>query len=389
MSMTPADVLVVFGISRRPRQGHDVPVALPAGASRPAGLPDRGCRRRRLDGRRPPRPRPRRRSKATGERLDDEVFERFAARLSYVAGDFADAATYEGSRRRSGGTHPGLLPGDPAVPLRDGYQGARGGEPDQERTRGGGEAVRPRPGLRSGAGRGDPRVHRRGPALPDRPLPREDGAGGDPVPALRQHDVRARLESQLRLLGPDHDGRGLRRRGPRSLLRPRGRVRDVVVNHLMQVVAAAAMEAPSAGDATILKDASSRSTAQCARRTPRTTFAGSTRAIRTSPEWPKARRRRPTPPCAWRSTTGAGRACRSSSAPDKHLPVTQTELRLVFQHPPRMGFFPDAAHRPDPDQLVVKLDPTTGIRLLVEAQRGGGAPARGDQPRHGVRGRGR
>ena len=32
---------------------------------------------------------------ATGEQLDPKVFERFAARLSYVSGDFADAATYE------------------------------------------------------------------------------------------------------------------------------------------------------------------------------------------------------------------------------------------------------------------------------------------------------
>ena len=31
----------------------------------------------------------------TGEQLDTKVFERFAARLSYVSGDFADAATYE------------------------------------------------------------------------------------------------------------------------------------------------------------------------------------------------------------------------------------------------------------------------------------------------------
>ena len=31
----------------------------------------------------------------TGEQLDEEVFKRFAARLSYVAGDFGDAATYE------------------------------------------------------------------------------------------------------------------------------------------------------------------------------------------------------------------------------------------------------------------------------------------------------
>src|SRR5436853_3427983 len=32
---------------------------------------------------------------ATGEELDEDVFARFIARLSYVAGDFADAGTYE------------------------------------------------------------------------------------------------------------------------------------------------------------------------------------------------------------------------------------------------------------------------------------------------------
>jgi len=32
---------------------------------------------------------------ATGEQIDDAVFDRFAERLDYVAGDFADAATYE------------------------------------------------------------------------------------------------------------------------------------------------------------------------------------------------------------------------------------------------------------------------------------------------------
>jgi len=31
----------------------------------------------------------------TGETIDNEVFARFAARLSYVSGDFTDAATYE------------------------------------------------------------------------------------------------------------------------------------------------------------------------------------------------------------------------------------------------------------------------------------------------------
>jgi glucose-6-phosphate 1-dehydrogenase len=36
---------------------------------------------------------------------------------------------------------------------------------------------------------------------------------------------------------------------------PVGALRDVVVNHLMQVVAAAAMEPPAGGDAKTLKDA--------------------------------------------------------------------------------------------------------------------------------------
>ena len=40
-------------------------------------------------------------------------------------------------------------------------------------------------------------VHRRVAALPDRPLPREDGARRDPLPPLREHDARAGLEPEL------------------------------------------------------------------------------------------------------------------------------------------------------------------------------------------------
>ena len=52
----------------------------------------------------------------------------------------------------------------------------------------------------------------------------------------------------------------------------------------------------------------------------------------------------------------------------KKLPTTQTELRLVFKHPPRLGFW-DESHRPEANQLVVKLDPSTGVRLIVDARR--------------------
>jgi glucose-6-phosphate 1-dehydrogenase len=42
----------------------------------------------------------------------------------------------------------------------------------------------------------------------------------------------------------------------------------------------------------------------------------------------------------------------------------------VFRRPPRLSFLKSAGKAPDPVQLVVKLDPSTGVRLLVQAQRG-------------------
>src|SRR5262249_41561815 len=52
----------------------------------------------------------------------------------------------------------------------------------------------------------------------------------------------------------------------------------------------------------------------------------------------------------------------------KRLEATQTELRLVFKHPPRLGF-KAFGRRPEPNQVIVRLDPTTGIRLIVDAHR--------------------
>ena len=84
----------------------------------------------------------------TGETLDPKVFDRFAARLSYVSGDFTDAvdvrARGRGDRRRRDAR---LLPRDPAVPLRHGRQGPRRGRADEDRAGRRREAVRPRPGL--------------------------------------------------------------------------------------------------------------------------------------------------------------------------------------------------------------------------------------------------
>ena len=79
-----------------------------------------------------------------------------------------------GTRDRRGRV-PRVLPGDPAVSVRTSDQGIDRGGSDQDRAGRGREAVRPRPRVRQGTGGRDPPVHPRGPAVPDRPLPGEDG----------------------------------------------------------------------------------------------------------------------------------------------------------------------------------------------------------------------
>ena len=81
------------------------------------------------------------------------------------------------------------------------------------------EALRPRPRVGAGAQRHPGGRLRLGLDLPDRPLPRQGDGPEHPGDALRQHDVRADLERQLRRPRADHHGRGRRHRRPRRLLR--------------------------------------------------------------------------------------------------------------------------------------------------------------------------
>jgi glucose-6-phosphate 1-dehydrogenase len=150
---------------------------------------------------------------------------------------------------------------------------------------------------------------------------------------------------------------------------PVGALRDVVVNHLMQVVAACVMEPPASGDATMLKNAMVSVFQAMPAADPAFYVRGQYDGYRdidgvaadSSTETYAAVRLEID---NWR-WAGVPFFIRTG----KHLPITQTELRLVFQDVPRLGFGLSEANRPDPDQLVIKLDPTTGIRLLVAAQR--------------------
>jgi glucose-6-phosphate 1-dehydrogenase len=151
---------------------------------------------------------------------------------------------------------------------------------------------------------------------------------------------------------------------------PVGALRDVVVNHLMQVVAAASMEPPSGSDAATLKDAMFG----VFRAMPDADPAHYVRG-----QYDGYRSIEGVAPDSSTETYAALRleidTWRWYGVPffirtGKCLPVTQTELRLVFKHPPPLAFRARGRRRPEPDQLVIKLDPTTGVRLEVEAQRG-------------------
>ncbi|MFL5937822.1 MAG: glucose-6-phosphate dehydrogenase, partial [Gaiellaceae bacterium] len=148
---------------------------------------------------------------------------------------------------------------------------------------------------------------------------------------------------------------------------PVGALRDVVVNHLMQVVGAATMEVPSNHGAPALKDALHTLFSAMPPADPAQYVRGQYDGYRQIPG------------VAADSSTETYAAMRLdidnwrwSGVPfyirtGKLLPVTQTEIRVVFERPPRLGFH-IASRAPEPDQLVVKLDPVTGVRLLVEAQ---------------------
>jgi glucose-6-phosphate 1-dehydrogenase len=149
---------------------------------------------------------------------------------------------------------------------------------------------------------------------------------------------------------------------------PVGALRDVVVNHLMQVVAAVTMEPPARSDAQTLKNGLYAAFSAMPAADPNKYVRGQYDGYREIDG------------VGISSTTETYAALRLeldnwrwSGVPffirtGKCLPITQTEVRVVFRRPPRLGFV-NWTRAPEPAGLVVKLDPSTGVRMLVDAQR--------------------
>ena len=153
-----------------------------------------------------------------------------------------------------------------------------------------------------------------------------------------------------------------------------GALRDVVVNHVLQLLAAATMDAPQKNES--LDEARHRLLEAVA-------AADATRYVRGQYGGYRA-----TSGVAARSTTETYAALelridneRWQGVPfyirtGKHLPITQTEVRLVFRASLPLTFL-GRRKRPRADELVVRIDPCTGLRLILEAHR---ADAPGPEP---------